>query len=83
MAERPEWIEKQTVVPLVAMTVAERFPPLDHSLFANGHSIMDFARTEAHRNIIRKINTTNRLGGTIALLQGLLRVSKEFWSRGF
>jgi len=45
-------------------------PPIDHPVVANVPSIMQFAKSDIHRDIIRKINSTDRLGGAVALPPG-------------
>ncbi len=70
MRDRPDWFDKGLIVPHVAMTLPENLPPIDHPLVADVPSIMQFAKTETHRDIIRKINSTDRLGGALALPPG-------------
>lgn len=70
LAERPEWFEKREIIPLVAMTLPEELPPIPHRLMTGVPSIMQFAKTEVHKNIVRKINSTERLGGAMALPPG-------------
>lgn len=69
-SRRPDWIEKGLIVPHMAMTVPEQLPPLDHPLFAKVPSIMDFAKTDVQREIIKKINTTDRLSASLTLPPG-------------
>jgi len=66
MRDRPDWFDKGLIVPHVAMTMPENLPPIDHPLVANVPSIMPFAKTDLHRDIIRKLNTTDKLGGALA-----------------
>lgn len=70
LLERPEWFEKHEIVPLVAMTLPEELPPVNHPLMNGIPSIMQFAKNEIYRNIIRKVNSTERLGGAMALPPG-------------
>ncbi len=70
MTRRPDWIENCLIIPHVAVTLHEKLPPLDHPLFARVPSIMDFAKTEAHRDMIRKINTTEVVSALLALRPG-------------
>lgn len=70
LSERSDWIEKREIVPLVAMTLPEELPPVKHPIYEGVPSIMQFARTEAHKNIIRKINSTDRLGAAMAFPPG-------------
>jgi tripartite-type tricarboxylate transporter receptor subunit TctC len=70
MTDKPGWFENREIVPLVAMTLPEKLPPVKHPIFEGVPSLMQFARTEAQRNIIRKINSTDRLGGTLAFPPG-------------
>jgi ABC-type amino acid transport substrate-binding protein len=89
MTDRPELFAKREVVPLVAMTLPEELPPVKHPIFDGVPSIMQFARTEVQKNIIQKINSTDRLGAAMAFPPGtqepirrtieeaLLRVGKD------
>jgi len=64
-------------------------PPVKHPIFEGIPSIMQFAKTDTQRNIIRKINSTDRLGAAMAFPPGtqepirkimedaLLRVAKD------
>ncbi|MGH7830384.1 MAG: hypothetical protein ACREP8_09430, partial [Candidatus Binatia bacterium] len=70
LLERPEWFENKEIVPLVAMTLPEELPPVNHPLMNGVPSIMQFAKNEIYRNIIRKVNSTERLGGAMALPPG-------------
>jgi tripartite-type tricarboxylate transporter receptor subunit TctC len=69
-ARRPDWIERGLITPHVAMTLPEKLPPITHPLYANVPSLMQFAKTEIQRNMIRKINTTETLSGSMALPPG-------------
>lgn len=69
-SERSEWFEKREIIPLLAMTLPEDLPPINHPLLAEVPSVMQFAKTEVHKNIIRKINSTSRLGGSMAFPPG-------------
>lgn len=68
--ERPEWFDKREIVPLLAMTVPEDLPPIKHPIVASIPSIMQFAKNDVQRNIIRKINSTSRLGAAVAFPPG-------------
>lgn len=68
--DRPDWIKKKQVVPLVAITLPQYLPPLDDPLFANVPSLMKFVKKDVHKDMIRKMNTTGLLGGALALPQG-------------
>ena len=70
MAERSDWFAKGTIIPLVAMTVPEDLPPVKHPIFDGVPSIMQFAKTEVQKNLIQKINSTDRLGAAVALPPG-------------
>ncbi|HXV83916.1 MAG TPA: hypothetical protein VEG60_29015 [Candidatus Binatia bacterium] len=70
MSERSDWIEKREIVPLVAMTLPGKLPPVNHPIFEGVPSIMEFAKTDVQKNIIEKINSTERLGGAMALPPG-------------
>jgi len=70
MRNRPDWFSEKLIVPHVAMTIPKNLPPLDDPLLANVPSIMQFAKTDLHRDIIRKLNTTDRLGGAVAFPPG-------------
>lgn len=67
---RPDWFDRGLIVPHVALTSPELLPPWDHPLVANVPSIMQFAKKDIHRDIIRKLNTTDRLGGAVAFPPG-------------
>ncbi|HYJ16837.1 MAG TPA: hypothetical protein VE170_15170 [Candidatus Limnocylindria bacterium] len=70
MTDRPELFAKREVVALVAMTLPEELPPMPHPIFDGVPSIMQFAKTDTQRNIIRKINSTDRLGAAMAFPPG-------------
>jgi tripartite-type tricarboxylate transporter receptor subunit TctC len=70
MTDRPEVFAKREVLPLVAMTLPEELPPVKHPIFDGVPSIMQFARTDVQRNIIQKINSTDRLGAAMAFPPG-------------
>ena len=70
MTDKPEWFSKRSVVPLLAMTLPEELPPVKHSMFDGIPSIMQFAKTDTQRNIIQKINSTDRLGAAVAFPPG-------------
>jgi tripartite-type tricarboxylate transporter receptor subunit TctC len=89
MTDKPEWFTKREIIPLLAMTLPAELPPVKHPLFEGIPSIMQFAKTEVQKNIIQKINSTDRLGAAMALPPGtqepirkileeaLLRVGKD------
>jgi tripartite-type tricarboxylate transporter receptor subunit TctC len=70
MNDKPEWFSDREIVALVAMTLPENLPPVKHPIFDGVPSIMQFARTDAHKNIIQKINSTGRLGAALAFPPG-------------
>ena len=70
MTDKPEWFAKREIVPLLAMTLPEELPPVKHPIFEGVPSIMQFARTEPQKNIIQKINSTDRLGAAMAFPPG-------------
>ena len=70
MTDKPEWFAKREIVPLLAMTLPEELPPVNHPIFEGVPSIMQFAKTEPQKNIIQKINSTDRLGAAMALPPG-------------
>ncbi|NIO12027.1 MAG: hypothetical protein GTO40_30005 [Deltaproteobacteria bacterium] len=73
MRERPDWFEKRQIYAPVSTALPELLPPIDHPTFANTVSLMQFAKTDLHRDIIRKINTTDRLGGALVFPPGTPR----------
>jgi tripartite-type tricarboxylate transporter receptor subunit TctC len=70
MTDKPDWFTKREIVPLLAMTLPEELPPVKHAMFVGVPSIMQFAKSDVQRSIIRKINSTDRLGGTMAFPPG-------------
>lgn len=70
MTDKPEWFSKREIVALVAMTLPEGLPPANHPIFDGVPSIMQFARTDSHKIIIEKINSTGRLGAALAFPPG-------------
>src|SRR5919108_1141910 len=70
MTDRPEWFAKREVIPLLAMTLPAELPPVNHPIFERVPSIMQFARTDAQKSIIQKINSTDRLGAAMAFPPG-------------
>ena len=68
--DRPDWFDKRLIVANVALTVPEDLPPIDHPVFANTPSLMQFAKTDLHRDIIRKLNITGQLGYAFAFPPG-------------
>jgi tripartite-type tricarboxylate transporter receptor subunit TctC len=70
MTDKPQWFTNGEVVVLVAMTLPEALPPINHPMFESVPSIMQFARNEAERSIIYKINSTGRLGAALAFPPG-------------
>jgi len=67
MRDRRDWFDKGQVVALVATTLPEKLPPVDHPAFANTPSLMQFAKKDLHRDIMRKLDTTDKLGGRFRL----------------
>jgi tripartite-type tricarboxylate transporter receptor subunit TctC len=70
MTDKPEWFSKREIVALVAMTVPEDLPPVKHPAFEGIPSILQFAKNDAQRNIIQKINSTGKLGAALAFPPG-------------
>src|SRR5919106_1219700 len=70
MTDKPEWFAKHEIIPLLAMTLPEELPPVKHPMFEGIPSIMKFAKSDVQRNIIRKINSTSRLGSAMAFPPG-------------
>jgi hypothetical protein len=70
MTDKPEWFTNREIVALLAMTLPAELPPVKHPMFEGVPSIMQFARTEAQKNIIQKINSTGRLGAALAFPPG-------------
>ena len=70
MTDKPEWFTKREVIALLAMTLPEELPPVKHPIFEGIPSIMQFAKTDTQRNIIQKINSTDRLGAAMAFPPG-------------
>jgi hypothetical protein len=70
MTDRPDWFSRREIVALVAMTVPEDLPPVKHPMFEGIPSIMQFAKSDGHKNIIQKINSTGRLGAALAFPPG-------------
>jgi tripartite-type tricarboxylate transporter receptor subunit TctC len=70
LSERADAIEKRDFLPLLAMTLPEELPPVKHPLFEGLPSIMQFAKTDVQKNIIQKINSTDRLGAAMAFPPG-------------
>jgi tripartite-type tricarboxylate transporter receptor subunit TctC len=70
MTDKAEWFTNREIVPLVAMTLPEALPPVNHPMFEGIPSIMQFATSEAQKNIIQKINSTSRLGAALAFPPG-------------
>jgi hypothetical protein len=70
MTDKPEWFTNREIVALVAMTLPEGLPPVKHAIFEGVPSIMQFAKTDAQKNIIHKINSTGRLGAALAFPPG-------------
>ena len=70
MRDRPDWFDKGEIVAHVSNTLPELLPAVDHPVFASTPSLMQFAKTEIHRDIIRKLNTTDKLGGAVAFPPG-------------
>ncbi len=75
--DRLTWFDKGEVTCQVATTLPEKLPPIDHPLCANVPSLMQFAKTDLHRTIIRKLDTTDKLGGAFAFPPGTpVRIQK-------
>jgi hypothetical protein len=70
MTDKPDWFSIPEIVALVAMTVPAELPPVKHPVFEKIPSIVQFAKTDAQKSIIRKINSTGRLGGALTLPPG-------------
>ena len=70
LSERSDWVEKREIVALIAMTLPGKLPPVKHPMFEKVPSIMQFAKTDVHKNIIEKINSTDSLGAAVALPPG-------------
>jgi tripartite-type tricarboxylate transporter receptor subunit TctC len=70
MTDKPEWFANRDIVALLAMTLPAELPPVKHPMFEGIPSIMQFAKTDAQKNIIYKINSTGRLGGALAFPPG-------------
>ena len=70
MRDRPDWFGKRQIYAPVSTALPELLPPIDHPVFANTVSLMQFAKTDLHRDIIRKLNTTNKFGGALAFPPG-------------
>ncbi|MGH7832803.1 MAG: hypothetical protein ACREQK_04110 [Candidatus Binatia bacterium] len=70
MTDKPDWFSNREIVALLAMTSPAELPPVKHPVFEKTPSIMQFARTDAQKNIIRKINSTGRLSGMLAFPPG-------------
>ena len=70
MTDKPEWITNREIVALLAMTLPEGLPPVNHPIFEGIPSILQFAKSDAHKNIIQKINSTGRLGAALAFPPG-------------
>jgi tripartite-type tricarboxylate transporter receptor subunit TctC len=70
MTDKPQWFANREMVALVAMTLPEALPPVIHPMVEGIPSIMQFAKTDAQKNIIQKINSTGRLGAALAFPPG-------------
>jgi hypothetical protein len=79
MTDKPEWFANREIVPLLAMTLQEGLPPVKHPIFDGVPSIMQFARTDVQKNIIRKINSTDRLGAAMAFPPGTQSRFAKSW----
>jgi hypothetical protein len=66
ITDKPEWFSNREIVALLAMTLPEGLPPVKHPIFEGIPSIMQFAKTDAQKSIIQKINSTGRLGAALA-----------------
>jgi len=69
-SQRPDWFDKKLVVANVAITLPELLPPIDHPILANTPSLMQFAKTDLHRNIIEKLNKQGTIGYSFAFPPG-------------
>ena len=68
--QRRDWFDKKLVVDNVALTLPENLPPIDHPILANTPSLMQFAKTDLHRNLIRKLNLIPTIGYAFAFPPG-------------
>ncbi|MDH3444259.1 MAG: tripartite tricarboxylate transporter substrate-binding protein [Deltaproteobacteria bacterium] len=82
MTERADWFANREIIPLIAMTLPAELPPVDHPLFKDVPSIMKFAKTDVHKNIIEKINSTERLGGAMAFPPGTPESLRKIMEEG-
>jgi len=69
-SQRRDWFDKKLVVANVALTLPELLPPIDHPILANTPSLMQFAKTDLHRNIIKRLNTEGTIGYSFAFPPG-------------
>jgi tripartite-type tricarboxylate transporter receptor subunit TctC len=70
MTDKPAWFSNREIVPVLAMTLPAELPPVKHPMFDGIPSIMQFAKTDSQKSLIRKINSTGRLGGALAFPPG-------------
>jgi hypothetical protein len=70
MTDKAEWFTNREIVALLAMSLPTELPPVKHPMLEGVPSIMQFAKTEAQKNIIQKINSTGRLGAALAFPPG-------------
>jgi hypothetical protein len=82
MTDKPEWVANREIVPLVAMTLPELMPPVKHPLFEKIPPLMQFAKNDAQKSIIRKINSTDRLGGALAFPPGTPETIRKTMEEG-
>ncbi len=68
--DRPDWFERREVVAHVATTLTEKLPPIDDPLLASTPSLMQFVKTDLHRDILLKLDTTDKLGAAMAFPPG-------------
>ncbi len=68
--ERRDRFDERLIVANIAVTSPKDMPPLDHPIFANTPSLMQFAKTDLRRNIIQKLNITGQLGYAFAFPPG-------------
>ncbi|NIO12028.1 MAG: hypothetical protein GTO40_30010, partial [Deltaproteobacteria bacterium] len=68
--QRRDWFDDRVIVANVALTVPENLPPLDHPILAKTPSLLDYAKTDLHRNLILKVNTIPTIGYGFAFPPG-------------
>ena len=70
MRDRPDWFGKRQIYAPVSTALPELLPPIDHPILANTPSLMQFAKTDLHRNIIEKLNRQGTIGYSFAFPPG-------------